>query len=46
MLADILLTGTLGFGLVALLIHEHANLVRGGQALDCLGREILVGVRT
>ena len=45
-LVDLLLASTLGLGLaiIAFLVHEHANLVRGSHALDSLGLEVLVGL--
>ena len=43
-LVNLLLTGTLGLGLIAFLVHEHADLVRGSHALDRLGLEVLVGL--
>jgi hypothetical protein len=43
-LVDLLLTGTLGLGIIALLVHEHADLMRGSHALDSFGLEVLVGL--
>ena len=39
-----MLASTLRFGLIAFLVHEHADLVRGSHALDRLGLEVLIGV--
>ena len=44
MLVHLLLASTLSLGLVALLVHEHADLMRGSHALDSLGLEVLVGL--
>ena len=43
-LVDFLLAGTLRLGLVALFVHEHADLVRSCHALDRLGLEVLENV--
>jgi hypothetical protein len=43
-LVNLLLAGALGLGLVALLVHEHADLMRSSHALDCLGLEVVEGV--
>jgi hypothetical protein len=44
MLVHLLLASALGLGLVALLVHEHADLMRSSHALDRLGLEVLEGV--
>lgn len=43
-LLDFLLACTLGFRLIALLVHEHTDLVQGSHTPDGLRLEVLVGV--
>jgi hypothetical protein len=43
-LVNFLLASTLRLGLVAFLVHEHADLVRSSHALDGFGLEVLVSV--